>query len=172
MPGADPKAIRMLVLDVDGVLTDGTINLDDASNEIKRFNIRDGFGIRMWQAFGGQVAICTGRTGIAITRRARELAIEHVIQGSGDKGASIAKLAEESGIAAEAMAYIGDDWPDLPAMRAVGLPIAVADAEPLVREHADRVTERSGGRGAVREVVEWLLEARGKLDEARQRYLA
>ena len=168
----DPANIKLIVLDVDGVLTDGTINLDDASNEIKRFNIRDGFGIRMWQAFGGQVAICTGRTGIAVTRRARELGIEHVIQGASDKAAAMADLAETTGVPTAQMAFIGDDWPDLPAMRAVGLSFAVADAEELVKEHAGRTTERRGGRGAVREVVELLLEARGELEQAKQRYLS
>lgn len=163
----DPKNIRCLVLDVDGVLTDGSIYLDDLGVETKRFNVRDGQGIATWIRLGFEIAIITrrksrGEDGVgAVVHRARELGIRHVIQGAPDKEAALHEVACATGIAFENMAYIGDDWPDIAAMRVVGLPIAVADAADDVKLAAAWTTSRPGGQGAVREAIERLLDANG-----------
>lgn len=156
----------MLAMDVDGVLTDGSIMLDDDGREIKRFNVRDGLGITTWMKLGFQTAIITRREGGAVAHRARELGITHVVQGSRDKGLAIDELASASGIPAAEMAFVGDDWPDLPAMRKVGFAVAVADADERVKGVAAMVTTRAGGRGAVREVVEHLLGSKGMMERA------
>lgn len=169
MPAAASE-ITMLVLDADGVLTDGSILLDDDGREVKRFSVRDGFGVKLWQRMGFAAAIITSRSGRALEHRARELGIELVIQGAADKAAALAELARRSGTEPAQMAYLADDWPDLPALRLVGYPMAVADAEPAVRAIAAHVTARPGGRGAVRDAVEHLLGARGMLDRARGLY--
>lgn len=157
-------------MDVDGVLTDGSIHLDDAGVETKRFNIRDGFGIRLWQALGFGTGIITGRSGLAVQHRARELGIGHVIQGSGDKAAALAGLVAKTGITPDRIAYIGDDWPDLPVLRRVGYPMAVADADPRVLELAAFTATRPGGAGAVREAIEHLIRAKGLMDRALKLY--
>ena len=162
----DPATVQLLVLDVDGVLTDGSILIDDAGRETKRFFVRDGVAIRSWRRLGFEVALLTGRGGDALTHRVAELGVEHVVQNAHDKGAAVAELAGELGFDLSLTAFVGDDWPDLPAMRAVGYPIAVADAEPIVRSAAVFVTTRPGGRGAVREVVEHLLQSRDLLGRA------
>lgn len=151
----------MLVLDADGVLTDGSITLLPNGDEALTFNVRDGFGIKLWQSLGGKVAIITGRDSPALAVRAGRLGISAVMRGVSDKDAAIDRLAEELGVGPEAMAFLGDDWPDLPAMRRVGYPMAVADAEPEVIAAAFHVTARPGGRGAIRDAVAHLLSARG-----------
>lgn len=163
---SSPADIRLLALDVDGVLTDGSIMLDDAGLETKRFNIRDGLGIVVLQKLNIPVAIITRRSGKVVEHRARELHIQHVVQGSRDKGAAIDELSRSTGIAPAHMAFMGDDWPDLPALEAVGLPVAVADADPRVKAAAAIVTTRPGGHGAVRELIEHILNAKGLLDQA------
>lgn len=168
MPG--PRDVRLLVLDVDGVMTDGSIVYDDAGRELKSFSVRDGFAIRLWREAGFAAAIITTRGGEAVRRRAAELKIVHVYEGAHDKAEAVGRLAAESGVPLVEMACLGDDWPDLAMMRLVGYPMAVSDAEPLVRERARHVTARPGGRGAVRDAVEHLLEARGLMGEARARY--
>lgn len=160
----DPASLRLLVLDVDGVMTDGSVLLDCRGNEIKRFNIRDGLGIRLWQRSGRQTAIVTGRGGPAVLTRAAELDIELVIERSSDKAQAIDDLATRTGIAPHAMAFLGDDLPDAPAMARVGLPAAVADADPRIAQRAAIITTAPGGFGAVRELVETLLAAAGELD--------
>lgn len=160
------QLVELLCLDVDGVMTDGVIAIDDTGVETKRFHVRDGTGIRMWMKLGFHVAIITGRQGMAVRHRADELGIKHVIQGSKDKGADLAKLLDQLGLKREQAAMLGDDLPDLPAMRAVGYPMAVADAVELVRRLAKFTTERTGGHGAVREAIEHLLRSKGRLDEA------
>ncbi|MEX2219669.1 MAG: HAD hydrolase family protein [Phycisphaerales bacterium] len=162
----DAAKIELLALDVDGVMTDGSIMLDDQGVEIKRFNSRDGFGIILWQRMGFRTAIITGRVGEVVKARARELKIAHVIQGTADKSASLDDLCRAAEVAPERVAYIGDDWPDLPVLRRVGFPVAVADALPAVRAAAAMVTKAPGGHGAVREVVDHLLEARGLMARA------
>ena len=164
------SSITLLALDVDGVLTDGSILLDDDGREIKRFNVRDGFGIKLWQKMGFTVAIITARSGRALQHRARELGIEHVAQGANDKASALAQLVERAKTPPEHIAYLADDWPDLAVLRRVGYPMAVADADPVVRAAAAYITTRPGGRGAVREAIEHLLTAKGLLDRALRLY--
>lgn len=171
-PLPNPAHIALLVLDVDGVLTDGSIYVEDRGNETKRFNVRDGFGITLWQRIdaGRRVAIITGRQGSAIEHRARELGIDPVIQGAKDKSVSLDEVLARTGIPAERTAFVGDDWPDIPAMRRVGYPVAVADADPRVKQIARYVTTLPGGRGAVREAVEHLLSVQGLMERAVRLY--
>lgn len=177
VPAALLASIDLLVMDVDGVLTDGSILLDDEGRETKRFSVRDGMGITAWQRVGFHAAVVTrrsragGGTGGAVQHRMRELGIppEHVIQGSRDKAAAIDDLANITGISPQRMAFVGDDWPDLAALRKVALPVAVGDADPYVKSAAKLVLSKPGGRGAVRELVEMLLTAKGNglLERAR-----
>ena len=159
-------SIRLLCLDVDGVLTDGGIAIDDAGHETKRFHVRDGAALRMWSRLGLEIAVITGRNGMALRHRLRELGVRHVIAGSKEKGSAFESLLAELGIPAEACAMIGDDLPDLPILRRCGLPIAVRDASPEVIGLARLVTTRPGGNGAVREAVEHILKAQGRWAEA------
>ena len=157
--------VRLLCLDVDGVLTDGSIFLNDDGVETKRFFVRDGTGLRAWQRAGGTIAIITGRGGKAVQRRADELGIDIVRSGVGRKGPVFESILNELGIEAAEAAMVGDDLPDLPILERCGYPVAVQDAIPEVRRAARLVTERPGGHGAVREVVEHLLKARGEWDQ-------
>jgi 3-deoxy-D-manno-octulosonate 8-phosphate phosphatase (KDO 8-P phosphatase) len=168
MPDAAP--ITLLALDVDGVLTDGSIYIDDNGHETKRFNVRDGFGIKLWQQLGFKVAIITGRSGQALRHRMAELAISEFIQGSANKSTSLDELCAKLGHSPQAVAYLGDDWPDLCILRRVGYPMAVADADPLVKAAAAWTTRAPGGHGAVREAVEHLIEQKGLMDRARALY--
>ncbi len=167
---ADP--ILCLVLDVDGVLTDGSIMIDDHGVETKRFNVRDGLGLATWIRLGFEVAVITKRKSRAaggegaLAHRCRELGIKHLIQGASDKAAALGAVSEATGIEPSHMAYIGDDWPDLPAMRLVGLPIAVADATDEVKARAEFVTTQRGGQGAVREAIEAIIKAKGGYADA------
>jgi 3-deoxy-D-manno-octulosonate 8-phosphate phosphatase (KDO 8-P phosphatase) len=156
----------LLALDVDGVLTDGSIMLDDDGREIKRFNVRDGLAITTWLRLGLHAAIITRRAGRAVEHRMRELGVQHIVQGCKDKRGAVLALAGTCKVPAAQAAFIGDDWPDLPAMRAVGFPIAVADAAPEVKAAARYVTIARGGRGAVREAVEHLLVLNGLHERA------
>lgn len=164
----DPVSIRLLVMDVDGVLTTGEICYDSDGREIKCFSVRDGFGLTLWHRAGLASAIITARAnpepgGSIVERRAAELGIGRVVMGSGDKGADLRRVADEAGVPLARTAYIGDDWKDIPAMTLAGFPAAPADAEAPVRETAAWVSTRPGGRGAVRELIEHLLSARGEL---------
>lgn len=156
------KALKMLILDVDGVLTDGTIILSDSGDEVKHFHVQDGMGITLAQAAGLRVGILTGRSSKVVERRAKELKIEDVVQGSGNKGQDLDVLLAKYSISCDEIAYIGDDIPDLPVMRRVSMPIAVANARPEVKEACIHVTTERGGNGAVREAIDWLLELRGQ----------
>ena len=160
MPTADPAQIQLLCLDVDGVLTDGSILLDDHGTETKRFFVRDGTAIRMWQRAGGHVAIITGRRGAAVQNRAAELGILHLYEGVSRKGDVFDDVLKTLGLDASQAAMVGDDLPDLPILAKCGYPVAVRDAAPEVIDVACHVTDAPGGRGAVREVVERLLQAR------------
>ena len=168
MPNTPSPAsrIRLLVLDVDGVLTDGTINLDDNGVETKRFSVRDGQGISTWLRLGLELAIITKRSGEALKHRCRELGITRIVQGSADKLAALEQLIKDTSIPASEIAYIGDDWPDLPPMSRVALPIAPADADARVRAVAALVTQHPGGRGSVREAIEHILTAKGLMQDA------
>jgi 3-deoxy-D-manno-octulosonate 8-phosphate phosphatase (KDO 8-P phosphatase) len=163
--------IRLLALDVDGVLTDGRLYFAEDGQELKTFDTQDGHGIKLLQQSGVACAIITGRNTKLVARRAGNLGIGHLLQGREDKLVALRELAGELGIALEHIAYVGDDWPDLPAIRAAGLGVAVANAHSELHTHADYVTHLSGGRGAVREVCDLLLKAQGNYTHALAPYL-
>ena len=150
-------SVRLLILDVDGVLTDGRLIYGANGEELKGFHVRDGHGIKAVLSAGIEVAIISGRKSAAVRHRCAELGIRHVVEGSTDKGAALASLCDALGVPPAATACVGDDTPDLPMFALAGLAIAVADAHPLVRAAATRVTTLKGGTGAVREVCDWLL---------------
>jgi len=153
--------VQLLLLDCDGVLTDGGVTWSGDGVEQKTFHIHDGLGIRSWQRAGGRTGIITGRSSPIVARRAAELGIEFVRQGVDDKLAVAQGIVQECGVAWEQTAFVGDDLPDLPVVRRCGVGVAVADACPDLVAAALIVTSRRGGRGAVRELVEQLLRARG-----------
>lgn len=155
------KDIKLLVLDVDGVLTDGSIILDNEGNEFKSFHVRDGHGIKMLIKAGIQVAIITGRHSKVVERRATELGITEVYQKCYKKAIAYDKLIEKYSLAEKEIAYIGDDIVDIPIMNRVGFPVAVSDATDETKASALMVTRSRGGRGAVREVCDFLLKAKG-----------
>jgi 3-deoxy-D-manno-octulosonate 8-phosphate phosphatase (KDO 8-P phosphatase) len=154
------RRVRLLVLDVDGVLTDGRLHYGARGESLKVFNVKDGHGIKQVAAAGITVAIISGRKSAIVTRRARELGIRHVAQGVSDKLAALLKLSKSQAVPIEHCACVGDDTPDAPMLHAAGLAIAVADAHPDARAVADLLTTRPGGQGAVREVCDWLIDAR------------
>lgn len=166
------KKIKCLICDVDGVLTDGLIFLDNQGNELKAFNIQDGLGLKLLMAAGIHVAVITTARNAVIDHRMHQLGITHYYKGQVDKRAAFDKLRKELGLQLDQFAYIGDDLPDLAIIQQVGLGIAPANAVGQVKEFATWVTEQSGGRGAVREVCELLLNALGMQEEALSRYLA
>lgn len=155
------RGIRLLLLDVDGVLTDGSIVLTDAGEQLKGFNVRDGHGIKLLQRAGIQTAILTGRTSRVVEHRARELGIRHVLQGCLNKSDGLDTLLKEAGVEAQACAYMGDDVVDIPAMRRCHLVLAPRDAHPAVIKFAHWVSDYDGGRGAVRQAAEGLILASG-----------
>ena len=154
------RRIRLLALDVDGVLTDGRLYLSPEGEELKVFHVRDGSGLVAVQRAGITVAIVSGRDSAAVSRRAAELGIRHVHQGVADKGAELDRLLADLAIDPAETACVGDDTPDLPMLRRAGLAIAVADAHPALAEAVHWTTAAPGGRGAVREVCDLLLSAR------------
>ena len=159
--GRRARAVRLAIFDVDGVMTDGTIYLGASGEAFKAFDIQDGHGVKMLQGAGIATAILSGRSSEAVSVRARELAIAHVIQGSGDKAAAFEKLRGELAVEANECAFVGDDLPDLEVMRRCGLAVAVANAVEEVKAAAHYVTRAAGGRGAVREFCELVLRERG-----------
>jgi len=168
---ARARAVRLLILDVDGVLTDGSLYFTARGEEMKRFDVRDGHGVRMLIEAGVDVAIVSGRSSEAVVRRAEGLGISEVLQGIDDKLAAVQALLARRGLRLEDCAAAGDDLPDLPVLRRAALAVTVPDAPAPVRAAAHYVTERAGGRGAVREVCEFILDAQGRLDAALARYL-
>lgn len=152
---------RLLILDVDGVLTDGSIILDNEGNEYKSFHVRDGHGIKMLIHAGIGVAIITGRFSKVVERRALELGITEVRQKCMDKRAAYAELAEKYSLSDEEIAYVGDDIVDAPVMAMAGLPITVSDADEEIKKYALHVTRNRGGRGAVREISDLILKSQG-----------
>ena len=164
--------IRLLALDVDGVLSDGRLYFAEDGQELKTFDTQDGHGIKMLQSAGIEVAIITGRTTALVQRRAANLKIKHLLQGREDKLVALKELITDLGYELDEVAYVGDDWPDLPAILASGLGVAVANAHSELRTRADHVTTLSGGRGAVREVCDLLLHAQNRYDTALAPYLA
>jgi 3-deoxy-D-manno-octulosonate 8-phosphate phosphatase (KDO 8-P phosphatase) len=159
-PPATAATIRLLVLDVDGVLTDGRLYFGARGETIKVFHVRDGYGIRAVMAAGISVAVITGRRSRALTARCRELGIAHVMQGQNDKLAALERLCTRLRIGLRECACVGDDVVDVPLFAVVGLSFAVADAHPAARRAAHRITRLPGGAGAVRELCDLLITAR------------
>jgi 3-deoxy-D-manno-octulosonate 8-phosphate phosphatase (KDO 8-P phosphatase) len=163
--------IEMLAMDVDGVLTDGTLIINGDGTESKSFNSLDGHGIRMWQRAGLKVALISGRASVPTTLRAEQLQIEHVFQDCHHKLPVFEKLLGQLGLSPDKVAYIGDDVTDLPVIRCAGFGVTVANAVDEVKQYADYVTTRPGGSGAVREVIEYILKNSGRWQQLLNRYL-
>ncbi len=164
--------IKLVIFDVDGVLTDGSLFLSDDGQEYKAFNSKDGFGMRLLQDAGIDIGIITGRESTLVRLRMEELGITQIMQGRREKGPALDEMMKQNGLTLDEIAYVGDDVVDLPIMSRVGLSIAVQDARPVVKKHAHWITESVGGRGAGRDVCELILEAHGKWDDIIKRYLA
>lgn len=160
------KKIKLVCLDVDGVLTDGSIVISGRGELFKTFYVRDGLGIKFLQDCGIQVAICTGRTSDIVTERAKELGITLLMQGQKDKREGFAEICKSAGVLPEEVAYMGDDIPDLCLFPLVALPCAPADASEPALRRALWVSKAPGGRGAVRELAEFILKAQGKFEYA------
>ncbi len=163
--------IRLIAFDVDGIMSDGRLYFSANGDELKAFNILDGLGLKQLMAAGIDVAVITGRQSPLTEKRMRDLGIPHLMQGREDKRVALAELLSTIDLPAEAIAYMGDDLPDLPAIRFAGLGVTVPNGYWLVREHSDYCTEAAGGSGAVREVCDLLLSAQGKLEDALAKYL-
>jgi YrbI family 3-deoxy-D-manno-octulosonate 8-phosphate phosphatase len=173
MPLADLcRPIELILSDVDGVLTDGGIWYDNQGVELKGFHIRDGLGIKLWQRAGFKFGVLTARTSHIVKLRAGELGIDIVRQGFEDKLPVTKEILRELGLQPEQVCYIGDELTDLPVIRFAGLGVAVGDAAEEVRAAAAHTTRISGGHGAVRELVETILKAKGRWDDVIQRYLS
>ena len=166
----DFAKIKLLLLDVDGVMTDGRIIYDNDGGETKAFDVKDGHGLKLVQRAGIQVGIITGRQSAIVTRRATELGIDLVYQGVKDKRLPFNEILEKLSLTPEEVAYVGDDIVDLPVMRQVGFAATVADAMDDVKLYADMVTKRSGGRGAVREICDFLLKESGRWSSVTRHY--
>ncbi|HEX9714333.1 MAG TPA: HAD hydrolase family protein [Desulfurivibrionaceae bacterium] len=165
------KEIQLLLLDVDGVLTDGSIVYGNGGTELKGFNIKDGFGIRLLREAGVEVGIITARRSEAVERRAQDLKLAHLYQGVANKIEAFAEILAAQKLIPQQVAYMGDDWLDLPLLSRVGLAVTVADGVAEVKAVAHYVTREAGGRGAVRELCELIIEAKGQREELLARYL-
>ena len=170
MTTAQAASIDLLVLDVDGVLTDGRITYDDAGREMKSFHVQDGSGLKYWHRSGKRSAVITGRTSDVVTRRMTELGVSVIRQGALDKLPVLQEILQELDVPADRVAYMGDDLPDLPAMRACGLKITVPSAADEVKAIADWVSPQPGGHGAVRWAIERLLRDSGLWSDIIRRY--
>ena len=166
------KNVSWFVMDIDGTLTDGTLEYSSDGVDRKRFHAADGLGIVMARASGLRIAAISGRVSASAHKRLTELKADRIFEGVGDKAAVLRSLLADEGLAAEQVAYIGDDINDLPAFDVAGVRFAVADASEHLKERADHVTVHCGGRGAVREAIESILEAQGRLGEAIEAYLS
>lgn len=164
------KNIKMLILDVDGVMTDGRIILDDSGREIKNFDVRDGHGIKLIQRYGIEVALLTGRKSEVVKHRASDLGIKEVYQKVFNKKEVFVEILQKNRLDSSEAAFLGDDLIDIPVLKAAGFSAAVADALDIVKKTVDYVTKNKGGRGAVREVCEMLLQAQGKWPEVAAKY--
>lgn len=164
------REIRLLVLDVDGVMTDGRLHLTESGEEHKIFHSRDGHGIKLIQELGVDVAIITGRASEAVTRRATSLGIQHVVLGATDKGQAIEELAELVDVPLKQMAAMGDDVLDLPMLNRAGLSATVSDAPAVIRSRVDWISPVPGGQGAVRALIDTLIDARGQWGDVLARY--
>ncbi len=164
------KKIKLVIFDVDGVLTDGSIIIGDQGEEYKAFNSRDGHGMKLLQYTGVELAVITGRTSMVVEHRMASLGINYVFQGQRVKLPAFEELIKALRLKPEQCAYVGDDWVDLAVMRRVGLAIAVHDADALVKEQAHWVTPSKGGRGAAREVCELIMKGQGTLQDQIERH--
>jgi len=164
------QSIELVLSDVDGVLTDGHLDFDNQGIETKRFYIRDGLGIKLWQKAGYRFGVVTTRSSQIVKQRAAEMQISIIRQGAEDKLATVREIIKQQNLTPPAVCYIGDDLPDMPAASLVGLGVAVADACLELRETAHYVTTAPGGRGAVREVIEMILRAQRRWDDVVQAY--
>ena len=162
--------IRLLCLDVDGVMTDGRLQLDAEGRETKTFHIHDGLAIRLWQSTGRTIAVITGRSSKPVRSRCRELGISLLADGQGKKMPAWRELLKRTGVQAEQTAMMGDDLPDIPLIKAAGLGIAVANAAPEAKMAADFVTTCRGGEGAIREVIEAILKSNGEWEQLVKSY--
>ena len=171
MTEKDLSQIQLIIMDVDGVLTDGGIVIHSDGTESKRFHVMDGHRIKMWHRADGQTAIISGRQSQATTERAEQLGISYVMQGCLKKLPAFESLLEKAGLHPDQVAYIGDDLMDIPVVRRVGLGVAVANADDELKKYADIVTARSGGDGAVGEIIEHILKASQKWYGLMERYL-
>lgn len=162
--------IKLLALDIDGVLTDGTIVVNGDGSESKFFNVQDGHGIRLWLRAGLKMAFFSGRVSQPTEIRAKQFGVEYVFQDCHEKLPILEKFLQQQGLSPKEVAYIGDDLPDLPVIRYVGFGVAVANAVDEVKKDADLVTTRPGGAGAVREVIEYILKDTGRWEEFMKRY--
>jgi 3-deoxy-D-manno-octulosonate 8-phosphate phosphatase (KDO 8-P phosphatase) len=166
------RIVKVLLLDVDGILTDGSIIYTADNTEIKAFHIQDGLGLKLLQMAGIETGLITARRSEMVRRRAEELGITHIFQGVENKLKVFQELLVSQGLQAEETAYMGDDWLDLPLLTRVGFSATVVDAVPEVKQVVHYITSRSGGKGAVREVCDLLLEAKGKRQELLGRFLS
>lgn len=164
-------AVRLVIFDVDGVLTDGSLFLGDDGQEYKAFNSRDGHGMKMLQASGVDIGIITGRTSQVVKFRMDSLGIKHVYQGQQDKLPAFEELIQALELSSEQVAYVGDDVVDLPILIRVGLAIGVQDAHPLVKQHCHWITPNPGGYAAARDVCELIMQAQGTLENQLNHYL-
>jgi 3-deoxy-D-manno-octulosonate 8-phosphate phosphatase (KDO 8-P phosphatase) len=165
------KTIQLVIFDVDGVLTDGGLYFSDEDIELKRFNALDGLGIKLLQQNQVQVAIISARSCENVRRRMQNLAVQHYYQDVDNKLDAFTDLLTKLDLSPHQVAYVGDDIIDLPVMQKVGLAIAVNNAHELVQQHADMITKKLGGHGAVREVCDFILKSQDKYDHAMQAYL-
>ncbi|RIZ65120.1 MAG: 3-deoxy-manno-octulosonate-8-phosphatase KdsC [Methylococcales bacterium] len=165
------KKLKLLILDVDGVLTDGKLFFDNEGNEYKSFHARDGHGIKLLRQTGVEVAVISGRKSNSVALRMKSLGIDHIYQGHEDKRAAFNELLTKVGVTSEQVAHVGDDLLDLPIMTRVGLAIAVNDANFAVKKHADWCTTTPGGQGAVREVCDFIMQAQGHFDDVLNTFL-
>jgi 3-deoxy-D-manno-octulosonate 8-phosphate phosphatase (KDO 8-P phosphatase) len=169
---ARARRVRLMIFDVDGVLTDGALHMTESAGEIKVFHVRDGHGLKMLQGTGVQAAILSGRRSSVVDARAAELGIKIVEQGSSDKGAVFERLLSRLDVTASATGYMGDDFPDLPVLERCGFAATVPDAPQAVRRSAHYVARAAAGRGAAREVCEFIMQAQKSLARAAGRTLA
>ena len=165
------QPIQLILSDVDGILTDGEVEFNNQGIETKRFNIRDGLGIKLWQKVGYHFGLITSRTSQIVKIRATELGIDLVRQGVAQKLATLDEIARSLELDYEQICYIGDDFPDLPCIKAVGLGVTVPEASEEILSAADYITQCHGGRGAVRDLVETILKAQRRWDGVIQQYM-
>lgn len=165
------RDIRALVLDVDGILSDGFVSLTNSGDEIKSFDIRDGLGMKLVQQSGVKVIIITGRKSHIVEKRMTDLGVDLIFQGREDKGVALKEACTQLNILPEDCLYMGDDWPDLSAFAIAGMKVTVPNGHVEVRRRADLVTQAMGGRGAVREVCDMLLTSKGTYQELLEKYL-